>query len=94
MLRTIYHRDFICNIQIGLSEDKTPIDSEFIMSKGKVTWVFTWFLLIIMRTVCHKVFIFHMLIGLGENKSPGVFKFTRPKIKVTWVTCDQLCKQL
>ena len=35
LLRTIYYRAFICNVLIGLSEDKTPIDFGFTKSKGK-----------------------------------------------------------
>jgi len=38
-LRTIYHRAFICNVPIALSEDKTPIDFGFTRSKVKVTFV-------------------------------------------------------
>ena len=38
-LRTIYHRAFIYNVLIGLSEDKTPIDFGFTRSKGNVTRV-------------------------------------------------------
>jgi len=38
-LRTIYHRAFLCNVLIGLSEDKTLIGFGFTGSKGKVTRV-------------------------------------------------------
>jgi len=37
ILKTIYHSAFIFHMLIGLSEDKTPFDYEFTMSKIKVT---------------------------------------------------------
>ena len=37
LLINIYHIAFICNVLIGLSEDKTPIDFWFTRSKDKVT---------------------------------------------------------